>query len=197
MGEKSVRNGLFILGLIIAIASLSLAFLEYHHWYYGAVVGILFVFDYLATQKNYTTTLQLCTKDRKKAIALYVLLFALGIVIEVIGRYWLHWWTLPYLTPQLEVIGFMLYPFILASCRETYACMRRFSGKITAFILSMIVGIVIWEIPNLFSGDWIYTVPITTMHLFRLNVIVILGWSLLIFLPLYVYSLIFRSKIFN
>ena len=61
--------------------------------------------------------------------------------------------------------------------------------------ISMLLGIVIWEIPNIYSKDWIYTIPYITYEIFHINLVVILGWILLILGPVYIYKILLPKPI--
>ena len=57
----------------------------------------------------------------------------------------------------------------------------------------MVAGIIIWEIPNLFSKDWIYTIPYISFNIIGINIIVIIGWVVLIGFPVYIYNNFFKK----
>ncbi len=56
--------------------------------------------------------------------------------------------------------------------------------------MAMVTGILLWEIPGTTAGDWAYTIPFSSIALFGINFVVILGWSLLIAGPLLIYCLL-------
>jgi len=60
--------------------------------------------------------------------------------------------------------------------------------------ISVVMGIIIWEIPNLFSKDWIYYIPAINLEIFNLNIIIIFGWTLLILIPFYIYKIVLNIK---
>ncbi|MBI2545236.1 MAG: hypothetical protein HYW22_01385 [Candidatus Aenigmarchaeota archaeon] len=118
----------------------------------------------------------------------------LGGSIEFIGREVLDWWVYPHINSILgEILLLLFYPFILFSFREMFITMNNFMhNKNTAFLLSTILGIIIWEIPNLYSVDWIYLSNYTRILTLPINIIV--SWVFLILLPVYVYNDIFKIK---
>jgi hypothetical protein len=79
------------------------------------------------------------------------------------------------------------------SFREMYNVIGiYFENKLSVFVLSMILGIIIWEVPNLFVYGWIYTVPVLSMAAFNINILIILSWSVLIGIPLLIYNKILK-----
>lgn len=186
MMNMSYRKTSLILGIIITIVSFSLAFLKVNHWFHGGIFGILLIFDYLNSKNNKNTSLSfLFNKEYKNFFKIYILLALVGVIIELIGNYYLKFWyysKIPWFVLIFTVP--LLYPIILMSFREMYEFLK---VKVKfPFILSMLIGIIIWEIPNMISKDWIYTLPIE-YKIFNLNIIIILGWSVLIGLPILVY----------
>lgn len=182
----SYRKIGLILGIIITIISFSLAFLKVNHWFHTGVIGILLIFDYLNSRYNKNTSLGfLFNKEYKIFFKIYILLALLGVIIELIGNYYLKFWyysKIPWFVLIFTVPLF--YPIILMSFREMYEFLKvkvRFP-----FIFSILLGIIIWEIPNMVSKDWIYTLPIE-YKIFNLNIFIIMGWSILIGLPILVY----------
>jgi hypothetical protein len=114
-------------------------------------------------------------------------MLALGLSIEATGRYLLHLWYYPYINSLThEILLFLFYPFILISFREMYNSVNKVVKNRLSFILTMLLGILLWEVPNLFSGDWIYSFP--GPGLVGINPIFILGWILLIGLPVFIFN---------
>ncbi|MCD4771562.1 hypothetical protein K8R30_04075 [archaeon] len=181
----------FIIGLLIAIPSIAAAFYKINNWYFTATIGIWLIFDTLSSQKNKNTTLQILKKDKIKFFNLYLLMFLLGATIEIVGRFILNLWDYPNINSiPMELAILLFYPFILFSFREMFESIKLRINKTYAFVLSMILGIIIWEIPNLFSTDWVYTIPFTSLNILNINIVVILGWSILIGFPIYLYNII-------
>ena len=91
------NKSLLILGILISIISFTLAFLKINHWYFPAVIGVWFIFDYIAYNKNKNTTLSFLFNDKKKFFNLYLVMFFLGATIELIGRFLLNLWDYPFI----------------------------------------------------------------------------------------------------
>ncbi len=197
MTKKSLPKIIGIFGFSILIISLIAAFNKVNNWYFLAVVGAWLFFDYLASNKTDKTALQLLIKDKKKFIKLYFLIFLLGCGIELIGRFIFNLWYYPLIkSPLFEIILLIYYPLILFSLREMYVFLDySIRKKIISFITAVLLGILIWEIPNYFSKDWIYTIPIySSLEILDLHLIVIVGWSILIALPYYIYGTLGLNK---
>ena len=192
MNKKKIQKIAFVIGLIITIISFG-SFLKTHYWFYPGVIGIWLVFDYIASRKNKNTALQVLLKDKKKFFNLYLALFFLACTGEIIARFILKWWDYPYLSPGMYLFGLFLYPFNLFFYREMYVSIRNYINWKIALPLAMLVGIIVWELPNIFSGDWIYTIPFG-FEIFNLNIIVIIGTIALIAFPVYIYREFFNLK---
>jgi hypothetical protein len=182
---------ILILGLIISIVSISLAFLKINFWYFPAVIGVWLFFDYFSSIKNNNTAIQILRKNKKDFLRLYIFMFMFGCTIEIIGRFILRLWFYPsYTNVIFDLVNLIFYPFILLSFREMYNSIKIICKNwIVTTILSMLLGIIIWEIPNLYSKDWIYTIPFISFEILHLNIIVIIGWSILILGPLIIYKI--------
>jgi hypothetical protein len=141
---------------------------------------------------NKTTLDLLIDKEYKKFFTLYTFLYFFGFFIELFGRMILSLWNYP--TANLFVmntIGLLGYPFILMSFREAYEFLRSiFKNVILSTIIAMLIGILIWELPNIYSGDWIYVIPYITMEIFHVNLVVAVGWVILIWGPVYIYRIV-------
>jgi hypothetical protein len=186
---------MLVVGLVVSVVSIGSAFFKVHNWYLPAVIGVWLIFDYFACQGNSRTTFQLLKKNPLQFLQIYVLLFFLACSIELVGRFILKWWTYPNIHGSFhEIVLLVFYPFILFSFREMYNVMHKVAkSKLGAFLLSMAMGITIWEIPNMYSRDWTYTIPYFNWSIFQLPLIIIVGWAALIGLPLYVYSAVLRD----
>ncbi len=195
MKQTKLQKISFISGTLVTVLSFSAAFTGIHNWHFPAAIGVWLMFDYLSSLMNNKTTLGICLKDKRAFLKIYLAMFLLGAAIEGVGRFALHWWTYPYIDSVMhEIVLLLFYPFILMSFREMYMLFSSIIHKRTAFLLSIAAGIVIWEIPNMFSMDWIYTVPYLHIEIFNLHILIILGWAALIGLPVYIYGILPQPK---
>ncbi len=191
------RKIIWIFSAIFVIISMILYFQNNHYWHNYLVFGMLFLFDNLSNIRRNKTTLDLLFNQRyKKFITLFSYLFIAGVLIELIGHFWLNLWYYPFINPISEhiianIIGFLTYPIILMSLRETFNFTHSFiKSNFFSLIFTIILSIIIWEIPNVFSKDWIYNIPYINLEIFGVNIIVILGWPILILFPLSIYKLL-------
>ena len=195
-----------IIGITIIILSVILYISNSPYWFFPAPIGIWLLFDSLSSlRKNKTTLDLLIAKDYKKFFMIYGVLFILGLLIESLGVVILNFWSYALVNYQtdipsilnrlskypLEGLGLFIWPFILMSFREMYNFLHSFIKKnILTVISAMLLGIIIWEIPNIFSKDWVYSIPYITLEIFHINIVVIISWVILILGPLYVYKLL-------
>jgi hypothetical protein len=194
--KSKISVWFLVLGLVISFLSLVAAFMKVNFWYFPAVIGFWFVFDYFSSIKNKDTALQMLFRDKYEFFKLYFLMFMLGCTIEVIGRFVLKLWIYPPYTHVLfDLINLFFYPFILMSFRESYRSLNLFvKNKSLAFIYAMVLGILIWEIPNIFSVDWIYIIPFINFEIYHINIVVIIGWVVLIGFPIWIYNEFFGGR---
>jgi hypothetical protein len=188
------------LSIVLIILTLILYFLKSPYWYNPAVIGVWLFFDNIAhLQKNKTTLDLIFNQKYKKFLCLYFALLILAVLIEVIGSLVLKLWSYPklwaieplWLMLLINFVSYLFYPFILMSFKEMYVVIKSFiKNKYISCIIFMLLGIIIWEIPNIFSQDWIYNIPFISFEIFHINIIVIIGWIILIVAPLYVYKLV-------
>lgn len=188
------RDSIWVLliGILITLASFSLIYFKEGLWYFPAVFGILMIFDYFSSMKNKDTALQLLVNNIAKFRQLYVLMFLLGATIELLGKFMFKLWSYPYQTNLfLDLIGLLFYPLILMSFREMYESISLLiKNKSLTFIIAAILGVLIWEIPNVFIDSWIYNIPYINLEIFKINIIVIIGWVILIGFPIWIYKIL-------
>lgn len=191
MEVNRLRKYVFALSLVITFISIFLYIKKNHYWYYPGVVGIWLFFDYLShLRKNKTTFDLLINKNYKKFFLLYFYLMIFSVIIEIIGNLLLDFWSYTFLSNIMVIISVPInYPFILMSFVETYRLLNSFiKSKEITLIFSMFLGIIIWEIPNLYSRDWIYNIPYVNTEIYHINIIIILGWGILILPPVWIYN---------
>jgi hypothetical protein len=191
------RKGILILGILISIVSLLSAFLGWKLWYFVATFGFWFFFDYFSSKKNKNTAIQLFINDKKAFVNLYLAMLAVGMSVEYLGRFVFGFWHYNYQSLFFEIVLILTYPVMCFTARELYESSKLIvSNKVLSVILAMIIGIILTEIPNLYSGLWIYTVPFG-FDIFGINIMVMAGWVILILVPAYVYDKFFNNKILN
>jgi len=185
-----------LLSLIIGLILIKLAIAQYatgcFYWYNFGLLGAWLLFEYLSHIRGNKTTLDLLFNNYKKFIILFIALALFGSVIELVGNAGLHLWSYSHLTPmQLCFLVPIFYPFILMSFMEMFKFIRSLIKNFPIAVISaMILGIIIWEIPNIYSQDWIYKIPHINLEIFHINIVVIIGWVILILGPYYIYRLL-------
>lgn len=193
-----MRKVIWLISVVCILITIYLYATKSAFWHNFGVVGIWLLFDNLAHLRKRKTTLDLIiNKKYKKFFTFYFALLILAILIEVIGSLILKLWSYPilwsyeplWLLVLVNAWGYLFYPFILMSLRETYNFFNSLIKiRIVDVIISMLLGILIWEVPNVFSQDWIYNIPYITLEIFHINIVVIVGWSILILSPIYIYN---------
>ena len=183
----------FLVGLIITAISVLLFFQKSSIWYFFGGLGLWFIFDYLASFNAKKTALQIFLKDRKKFLKLYFAMLLFGAAVELMGRFILGLWEYPLYNKFHEIASIFFYPFLLFQLREMYTSIKsQIRSTATSVIVSVILGVIIWEIPNLFSNNWIYYIPIIKLEILEINIVVIIGWTLLILIPDYIYKIVLK-----
>lgn len=175
------------------------------YWYYPTPIGAWLLFDVLCQFRNVPNTLSLLfTRKFKLFFRFYLAMLALAVSIEVLGSFMLDLWiykVFNYSTNPFEVLSYivsdplvglswwLIYPTILMHFRGLYNFIYSFIPNLSiATLLAMALGVLFWEIPNVYSLDWIYTVPYIDAMIFGVNIVVIIGWVFLIQPPVLIYK---------
>jgi hypothetical protein len=193
-----MRKPAFIISLILLAATVVLYIMGNRWWYYPLVVGGWLFFDHLSHLRGNKTTLDLLIdKNYSKFILLYVVFAIAALIMESLCMVYFKLWNYSYFD-SLLLIYLMIPPFYPPTFmffKEMYCFVRSVLRKnlihnIIAVIAAMILGIIIVEIPNIYSKDWIYNIPIIEFEIFHMNIVVIIGWVILILGPYYIYRLL-------
>jgi len=205
--DKSSKNkGLFGIGVIIIVVSIILYLKGSSYWFYPAPIGFWLFFDILSNWRGNKTTIDLLyKKDYWKFIKFYIGLFIFGMVIEAVGSILFNLWSykltnyLPTISTVIEstiskplrILGWFIYPFMLMQFKGLYQIVKSsFKSGVISTLLSMLIGITIWEVPNVYSQDWIYQIPFSNFEIFKINLVVVVGWVILIWAPIILYDLL-------
>ena len=196
--EGNLRTISIILAPVLIILSMILYYQKSPFWLNPAVIGFWLLFDNISYSQNNKTTLDLIiNKNYKKFFDLYFLLIILAVFIEGTGSLLLQFWSYPKLWSFqplskliiINIIGYLFYPFIFMSFREMYSFLLSiFKNNIISIALATLLSIIIWEIPNNSSIDWIYKVPFINLEIANINVFIIATWMFLILIPIYIYK---------
>jgi hypothetical protein len=191
------------LGVTLVLISICLYFQNSHFWFFFGAIGAWLSLDSLLYMRNGNSTLGLIYKGHYKTFSKYYLdMWLLGMVIESWAYYFELWdyklYTL-IVSGKLEIssfslffliaIGFFIYPFILMHFKEMFALINSYlKSWFASLILSVVIGILIWEIPNTYSYDWKYTIDVIDYEIFNVNVFIIFAWIILIALPVVMFQ---------
>ena len=204
----------YSVALIVGLAIISISVFLYRgdslYWFYPAPIGAWLFSDALFYFRGGKTTLQLVfNKKWKELLTLYIVFFVIGILLELIGSILFNLWSykLAGYTPTisavfnsmhtnpLSALGWFIYPFMLVQFIGLYGFINSFfKNTVVSTVMSMILGIFMWEIPNVYSRDWVYAIPFVHWSILGVNVVVIVGWLILIQLPVQVNNFLNRLR---
>ncbi len=176
----------WILGVILTLYGLVSAFTAMNVFWYGIfVVGLTFLFGSINLWLGNKTVF---SKSSPYILKLYLIYFAVGLLIEVIGRLMLNlWYAHESLTFQIQVfeVFLIVYPFVLFSVYELFVFLKSYlKSNVAAFISTWLLYAFISELPNTFVYEWVYTIPYITLEIMHINIAVIISWAVLVAVPL-------------
>jgi hypothetical protein len=174
-----------IIGLFLAIYGIASAILYSNvTWYSYFVVGVTFFFAWInQILKNDS----LFEKSKIYLLKTYGLYLFFTILIEIIGRFILNFWNYPSFNLTDKVIHVFLigYPFAFFSIYESFKLIRKKVPSLTVtIILATLINAFVHELPNIFAWEWVYTIPYITFEILQINIVIIVGWFVLITVPL-------------
>ncbi|MBI2173386.1 MAG: hypothetical protein HYT73_04255 [Candidatus Aenigmarchaeota archaeon] len=173
-----------IIGLLLALYGIiSAVFYSNILWYsYFVVGGTLFLAYANCRLKNDS----ILKHDRKYILKTYGIYLLFTILIEIAGRFVLGLWNYPFFSLMDEFVHVFLigYPFVFFFVRESFVMINKKTGLLAAIILTTLVNAFVHEIPNTFVWVWVYTIPYVTLEIFQINIVVIVGWAILVLVPL-------------
>jgi hypothetical protein len=175
MVEK-ISTGLGLIGVLFFLWGLVSAIsLSSTIWYSYFVFGGTLFFAWInKTLKNES----LFQKNLKYILKTYIAYLLFTVIIELIGRFIFELWLYPgFNTLQIIFHVFLIgYPFAFVS--------SKISSSAGAFVITVLASSLFHEIPNTFAREWVYLVPYIALEIFRVNILVILGWAILVAVPL-------------
>jgi len=174
-----------IIGLLLALYGVLSAILYSNYtWFsYFSLGGTLL----LAVINEYLKNESLFGNTKSYLLKTYGIYLAFGILIELVGRFALHLWRYPSFDFADELIHVYLlgYPFAFFFIHESFKLIRRYVPSLaSAMILTTLINAFIHEIPNTFAWEWVYTIPYVRFEILRINIVVIIGWVILVSVPL-------------
>lgn len=179
-----------VFGLIITVVSFSLIIFQQGLWYFPAVFGVWLVFDYFASKVTSLTAWQFLLHNKKEFVKLYFLMLMLGCTTEFVGRFLFKFWDYPFQTTlSSNVFEFLHYPFFLMPCRDIYVSLSLIlRNKILRFVITSMLGVLIWEVPNLAIYSWVYQIPLVHLEIAKINIMVLVFWMILVGFTLFCYK---------
>lgn len=182
---KKYHHILGVIGLIIAIYGILSAIIYSNvTWYSYFVIGLTF---FLAWLNQILNNNSLFEKNIIYILKVYGIYLLSTILIEIVGRLILNFWHYPSFNLTDKIIHVLLigYPFAFFSIHESFKLIYK---KISSFKISIIIttfiNAFIHEIPNIFAWEWVYTIPYISFEIVQINIVVIVGWIILIYVPL-------------
>lgn len=119
----------------------------------------------------------------------YLAYLIITVAIEIVGRGMLQLWSYPHLSSAAQVIHVFVigYPFAFFLIFESYKLLKKVLKSTTqTIIITTLISASIHEIPNIFAWEWKYTIPFIRFEILQVNIVVIIGWIILVLIPLFV-----------
>jgi len=115
-------------GLIITLYGvISAIFYSNINWYAYFVIGGTFFLGYINYKLKNKSIFKKLEKNKNEIFKTYLYYLSAGIIIELIGRFFLNFWHYPSLSGLNEIIQvfFIFYPFGLFFIYETFVLIRK------------------------------------------------------------------------
>lgn len=182
---KKYYHILGIIGLFFAVYGMASAILCSNvTWYSYFVIGGTF---FLAWINQILKNDSLFEKSKINLLKTYGLYLLSAILIEIIGRFILNFWHYLSFNFTDKVIHVFLigFPFAFFFIHESFKLIRKKVPSLSIIIiLTTFINAFVHEVPNTFAREWIYTIPYITFEILQINIVVIIGWVVLITVPL-------------
>jgi len=190
---KKYRGLIGIIGLLLAIYGvISAVFYSNVAWYSYFTIGGTFFLAYLNTKLKNKSIFEKSKIQIAKTYGSYLII---TILIEIVGRFLLHLWIYPSfnITEQIIHVFLIGYPFAFFFIGESLILIRKKVHPFTlTIILATLINTFLHELPNLFAWEWRYTIPYVTFEILQINILVIVGWAILIAVPIITDKLLTR-----
>lgn len=157
-------------GLIMVGLGFVLAYSNYPEWYSAFAVGLYFI---ILPNK-------LSWRDFLKKYFIY---FICGVGVELVGRGLFGLWSYPRFdfVDELIHVYAISYPFAFLYLYEFFKITRKYLMKPTlAFSVTFLFNAFLHEVPNIYGQQLVYNIPFVTQGILGVNIVVILGWSILV-----------------
>lgn len=186
-------TGLTYLGLFLTLSGLAAAFLlASQYWYSLFTVGGTIFLASLNYQLGNPSILRTFEQNKKRFLAIYFAYFLAGVMIELVGKSLLKLWQNP-LTPAEQIVHVFLiaYPFAFFLLYESFILFKKYlRSSAPALLIATFLNAFLHEIPNTYAWPWQYNIPYVSWEIFQINIVVIVGWLILMAVPLLVAKII-------
>lgn len=163
---------LFLLGLFLAF------FFNSPFWYSPFVIGGTILFNNLNIKKNHFSLF----KNKNKFLFVWFLFVLLGVVVELVGNYWLDGWNYPFYDKFNYFIHVLLigYPLVGLFGLSFFVWVKTILHfwLLTLPTVALVFGY-INEYPNVFAYEWRYNDMILGEFL-GIPILISLLWVLLL-----------------
>lgn len=180
-----------IIGLLFAIYGVFSAILYSNAtWYSYFVIGGTF---FLAWINQIIKNDSIFEKSKIYLLKTYGLYLLFTIVIEIVGRFIFNFWHYPSFDLADKIIHVFLigYPFAFFLIHESFKLIRKKVPSLAVTVIfTTLVNAFVHEVPNIFAWEWVYTIPYVTFEMLQINIVVIVGWVVLIAVPIITYRII-------
>jgi len=174
-------------GLFIALYGLiSAIFYANTSWYSYFVFGGTFFLSSITYSFSNSSILKILEKKWTKAVKIYFIYLTAAILIEIIGRLIFGWWEYPHFgTFEMLIHVFLIgYPFALFFVYESFLIINHKIRTLwMAIVLTTLFNAFLHEIPNLYAFEWKYYIPLISLEIFGINIVIIVGWVVLVLIP--------------
>jgi len=182
-----------IVSFLFFVYGLISAFLGYIPWYSYFVVGGAIFLACINYTKGENTLIGLYKENKKKLVEIYLLYTVAALLIELVGRGILGLWQYNFASSAAEIINVFLvtYQFAFFFIYELHTLLKkRIKSPILLFVALVLVNALMHEFPNTFAHEWVYAIPYVSFEILSINIVVVVGWSILIAVPLFVRKLL-------
>ena len=155
-------------------------------WYSYFLLGGTFFIAYINFNLKNDSLIKRFRKNKLKEIKNYFYYIFIAMLIEIIGRHILNLWSYPnYNTLNIIINVFIIgYPMALFFVYESFILINKYFSFNISIVICALINAFLHEIPNKFANEWTYNIPRITFEIFGLNILVIIGWFILIIIPL-------------
>lgn len=181
---KKYYDAIGIIGLVLAFYGyFSAIFSANVKWFSYFIVGGTFFLGYINLRLKNESIFK---KSRNYILKTYALYLLFGILIDIVGGYVLGLWGYPSfgLVDKIINVSLIGYPFVCFFIQESFNLLHKIlSSYLLTIILTTLINAFLVELPNISAQEWVYNIPYITFSILQINIVVIVGWIILIAVP--------------